>query len=200
MDVVLLGTGSPMPDANRAGPATLLKTGEGGLEQVLVDAGRGCVMRMAAAGSLPAFLQGVLITHLHSDHLTDLNDIMTTQWVMAPQGTTLKVWGPPGIQRYVDHMLKALEPARPDGLGAGVANPPDSALGAAALIATGIAFLLLPPLAALLAIAVMALSAAAAIWLARTNIGGYTGDVLGAGEQIAETAVLIALAAYFLGA
>jgi ribonuclease Z len=110
MDVVLLGTGSPMPDANRAGPATLLKTGEDGLEQVLVDAGRGCVMRMAAAGSLPGFLQGVLITHLHSDHLTDLNDIITTHWIMAMEGTPLKVWGPPGIQRYVDYMMKALEP------------------------------------------------------------------------------------------
>ena len=97
-------------------------------------------------------------------------------------------------------MLKTLKPARADGLGAGVANPPDSAVGTAALLVLGIAFLLLPALAALLAIAVLVLSAAVAIWLARTQIGGYTGDVLGAGEQIAETAVLIALAAYFLGA
>ena len=110
MDVVLLGTGSPMPDPNRAGPATLLKAGEGGLEQVLVDTGRGCVMRMAAAGSLPGLLQGVLITHLHSDHLTDFSDIVTTHWIMSQQPTPLKVWGPPGLQRYVDYMMKALEP------------------------------------------------------------------------------------------
>jgi len=110
MDVVLLGTGSPMPDANRAGPSTLLKAGEGGFEQVLVDTGRGCIMRMAAAGSLPILLQGVLITHLHSDHLTDFNDIVTTHWIMTQEPTPLKVWGPPGLQRYVDYMMKALEP------------------------------------------------------------------------------------------
>ncbi len=81
--VVLLGTGSPIPDANRAGPSTLLKAGEGGREHVLVDAGRGCVMRMAAAGSMPILLQGLLVTHLHSDHLTDLNDVITTQWIMT---------------------------------------------------------------------------------------------------------------------
>lgn len=94
-------------------------------------------------------------------------------------------------------MLAAMEPARQEGLGAGVANPPGSAIGIAAMLAVTIAFLLLPPLAALLVIAVLALSAAAVIWLAKANIGGYTGDVLGAGEQIAETAVLIALVAYF---
>lgn len=110
MEVVLLGTGSPVPDPNRAGPATLLKAGDDGLEQLLVDAGRGCVMRMAGAGSLPSMLQGVLITHLHSDHLTDLNDIITTHWVMSPAPAPLRMWGPPGLQRYVDLLLAALEP------------------------------------------------------------------------------------------
>lgn len=110
MEVVLLGTGSPMPDPNRAGPATLVKAGDGGLEHVLVDAGRGVVMRMAGAGSLPMMLQGVLITHLHSDHLTDLNDIITTHWVMTNEPTPLRIWGPVGISHYVEHILLALGP------------------------------------------------------------------------------------------
>ena len=90
MDVVLLGTGSPVPDPNRAGPATLVKVGD--FEHLLVDAGRGCIMRMAGAGSLPPMLSGVLITHLHSDHLTDLNDVITTHWVMAPGPMPLRIW------------------------------------------------------------------------------------------------------------
>ncbi|MCY4493562.1 MAG: ribonuclease Z [Acidimicrobiaceae bacterium] len=110
MEVVLLGTGSPIPDPNRAGPATLLKTGEGGLEQVLVDAGRGCVMRMAAAGSMPVLLSGVLITHLHSDHVCALNDVITTQWVMTTEPRPLRVWGPVGIKRFVERTLDALGP------------------------------------------------------------------------------------------
>jgi ribonuclease Z len=110
MEVVLLGTGSPIPDPGRAGPSTLLKAGEDGLEQVLVDAGRGCVMRMAAAGSLPVLLQGVLVTHLHSDHLTDLNDVITTQWVMTTEPTPLRIWGPAGLAHYVEKTLEALAP------------------------------------------------------------------------------------------
>lgn len=109
-EIVLLGTGSPIPDANRAGPATLLKGGEGGGEHVLVDAGRGCVMRLAAAGSMPVLLQGVLITHLHSDHLCALNDVITTHWVMTNEPTPLRIWGPPGIERFVATSLDALGP------------------------------------------------------------------------------------------
>ena len=62
MEVVLTGTGSPLPDANRAGPSTLVKAND---IHLLVDAGRGVVMRMAGAGTFPVFLRAVLITHLH---------------------------------------------------------------------------------------------------------------------------------------
>ena len=108
MDIVLTGTGSPVPDPNRAGPSTLVKIND--LEHILIDAGRGVVMRMAGAGSMPPFLSGVLITHLHSDHLTDLNDVITTNWVMAQGPRELKIYGPPGISHFVEHTLAALEP------------------------------------------------------------------------------------------
>ncbi len=110
MEIVLLGTGSPIPDANRAGPSTLVKAGADHSEHVLVDAGRGCVMRMAGAGSMPVLLRGVLITHLHSDHLCALNDIITTHWIMTNEPTTLRIWGPPGLSHFVDQMLAALAP------------------------------------------------------------------------------------------
>ena len=61
--ITLLGTGSPIPDPNRAGPATLIQAGE---ENYLVDAGRGVLMRLAAAGCGSNMLNGVMITHLHS--------------------------------------------------------------------------------------------------------------------------------------
>lgn len=88
MEIVLLGTGSPVSDAARAGPATLIEAGESAQEHVIVDAGRGCVMRMAAARSNPAALKGGRITHLHSDHL---NDLIITQWVMNREPTILRV-------------------------------------------------------------------------------------------------------------
>ena len=42
--VTTLGTGSPLPDANRAGPSTLVQAGP---TRLLVDAGRGVLMRLA---------------------------------------------------------------------------------------------------------------------------------------------------------
>jgi ribonuclease Z len=38
-------------------------------------------MRLAAVGRPVGQLTAVLITHLHSDHLTDLNDVITTHWI-----------------------------------------------------------------------------------------------------------------------
>jgi ribonuclease Z len=105
IEITLLGTGSPIPDAQRAGPATLVRAG--GLT-LLVDAGRGVLMRLAAAGSGANQLDAVLVTHLHSDHITDLTDVITTSWVMSFAPTPLRVIGPPGITEVVDALLASL--------------------------------------------------------------------------------------------
>ena len=109
--VTLLGTGSPMPSPDRAGPATLISAGEGSdAEHYLVDAGRGVLMRLAATGLGAPNLTAVLITHLHSDHITDLNDVITTRWVMTFTETPLTIVGPVGTRSVVDHLLASLEP------------------------------------------------------------------------------------------
>ena len=105
IEIVLLGTGSPIPHPDRAGPSTLVRAGAANL---LVDCGRGVVMRLMAAGTFPMQLSAVLLTHLHSDHITDLNDIVTTQWVMAPNPLPLLVYGPSGTQRVVDAVMEML--------------------------------------------------------------------------------------------
>jgi len=107
MDVTLLGTGNPLPDAARAGAATLVQAGS---LVVLVDAGRGVVMRLAAAGVLPPQLSAVLLTHLHSDHICGLNDIVTTHWVMSPAPRPLRILGPVGTAEVVDGMRAMLAP------------------------------------------------------------------------------------------
>ncbi len=111
LTVTLLGTGSPMPSPDRAGPATLISAGEGAeAEHYLVDAGRGVLMRLAALGLGAPNLAAVLITHLHSDHITDLNDVITTRWVMTFERTPLTIVGPVGTKAVVDHILASLQP------------------------------------------------------------------------------------------
>jgi ribonuclease Z len=105
LSVTLLGTGSPLPSATCAGPSTLVRPGGGAL---LVDCGRGVVMRLVGAGVIPLQLSGVLLTHLHSDHITDLNDVITTHWVMTTEPTPLPIFGPPGTQGVVDAILAML--------------------------------------------------------------------------------------------
>ena len=107
MIVTLLGTGSPMPAPDRAGPATLVSVGD---EHVLVDAGRGVLMRLAACGLGAANLTALLLTHLHSDHITDLNDVITTRWVTSFTPNPLTIIGPQGTADVVDHLLAALAP------------------------------------------------------------------------------------------
>lgn len=105
--ITLLGTGSPIPDPNRAGPSTLV---QGPGTTLLVDAGRGVLMRLTAAGVMPPMLDAVLLTHLHSDHICDLNDVITTHWVLSMESTTLRVIGPRGTRAVVDGILASLGP------------------------------------------------------------------------------------------
>ena len=107
VDITLLGTGSPIADPNRAGPATLVQAGG---EHYLVDCGRGVLMRLAAAGVPVGQLTAVCVTHLHSDHITDLNDVITAMWITTFEPTPLRIIGPPGTREVVGHILASLGP------------------------------------------------------------------------------------------
>ncbi len=105
LTITLLGTGSPLPDPMRAGPATLVA---GPTSRLLVDAGRGVVMRLAAAGVVPMMLDGILLTHLHSDHINALNDVITTAWVMSSEPREIAIWGPVGTNEVVNGIHQML--------------------------------------------------------------------------------------------
>jgi ribonuclease Z len=107
MEVVLLGTGFPLPDPDRAGPSTLVKVA--GMH-LLFDAGRGVLMRLRGADSGPIWVHTTFLTHLHSDHVTDFNDLVTMQWAMNLEPKPLRVIGPPGTAEFRDDTLKMLAP------------------------------------------------------------------------------------------
>lgn len=92
-------------------------------------------------------------------------------------------------------LLTVMNPARSDGLGVMVASPPRRAILAALAIGLVIVFLHLPWLTSTAAFGAAVLAAVVVGILAKRAIGGYTGDVLGAAGLLAETAVLLVLAA-----
>jgi ribonuclease Z len=107
MQTTILGSGSPLPDPLRAGPSTLVRTSAGDL---LFDCGRGVLMRTAAVASAAGALRALLLTHLHSDHITDLNDVITSRWVTSFAPNPLTVHGPVGTEAVVRATEAMLDP------------------------------------------------------------------------------------------
>lgn len=107
MQTVILGSGSPLPDPLRAGPSTLVRTSAGDL---LFDCGRGVLMRAAGAATAAGMLKALLLTHLHSDHITDLNDVITSRWVTSFAPNPLTIYGPVGTEGVVRATETMLDP------------------------------------------------------------------------------------------
>jgi len=103
----MTGTGSPLPDPNRSGPSQLVIVGD---RKFLIDCGRGCLMRLAAIGALPLTIERLLITHLHSDHITDVNDFITTRWIQGFPPQSLPIVGPEGTNQFIENTIEMLKP------------------------------------------------------------------------------------------
>jgi len=88
-----------------------------------------------------------------------------------------------------------LAPARAEGLGAALGHPPMAVAMAGTGLALLLAFALLSPRRALAALLASGLALLAVSAFASRRLGGYTGDIHGAVEQVAECAVLSLLAA-----
>jgi adenosylcobinamide-GDP ribazoletransferase len=93
-------------------------------------------------------------------------------------------------------VLLALDPARADGLGAAAGRPEAATAGIAAGIGVVVAVLALGIVAGIGAVIAAGAAMALLGLMARRQIGGYTGDVLGAIEQAGETVMLLAGSAW----
>ena len=117
--IVMLGTGTPIPDPDRSGPAVAIVVDS---VAYLFDAGTGVVRRASAAGrnGVKAFsprgtstqssrqpsprFDRVFLTHLHSDHTLGLADVIFTPWIQG-RAAPLDIYGPPGTKRLVAGIL-----------------------------------------------------------------------------------------------
>jgi adenosylcobinamide-GDP ribazoletransferase len=91
--------------------------------------------------------------------------------------------------------LYLLRPARDDGLGATAGRPRLATTLIAVAIGAVVALGALGPVRGGVALILMTAAVAGTAMLARRQIGGYTGDVLGAFEQVGEIVMLLAAAA-----
>lgn len=109
--VVLLGTGTPIADPLRFGPAVAVVVND---QPYLVDFGPGVVRRAAAAaasgvkGLTPPRLTRAFATHLHSDHTSGYPDLIFTPGVVG-RSQPLEVYGPPGLSHMTGHILEAYQ-------------------------------------------------------------------------------------------
>jgi len=94
-------------------------------------------------------------------------------------------------------MMVVMSPARTGGLGRGAGVPSRDDAVIAAILGVLIAFLVLGLGPGLLAAGLSAGGMVMVGWLAQRQIGGFTGDVLGAAQQVAEALVLAGMAVAF---
>ena len=101
MTVTLLGTGSPVPSAERFGMSTLVQAG--GLD-LLFDAGRGATIRLNQVGVTAGEVDGLFLTHFHSDHVNGLADLWMSSYIPALGGREgrFQMYGPTGVQQIAD--------------------------------------------------------------------------------------------------
>ncbi len=104
LEMVLLGTGSPLPSPNRCGAGQVVLAGE---VRILVDCGWGASRKLYPAGIPIAGIDVACFTHMHSDHITDLPDFLIMRWV-AGATRPLTVFGPEGTKETVEGFLAAL--------------------------------------------------------------------------------------------
>lgn len=92
--LIFCGTGGPFPDPDRAGPCTLVAAGG---RVFLIDSGSGGPQRLQQLRIPMGDIEGVLYTHLHSDHISGLGDLALNSWA-GGRKEPLMLYGPPGVE------------------------------------------------------------------------------------------------------
>lgn len=97
MQIILLGTGTPILDPTRQQSALLIDI-DG--VKLLFDAGRGVTSQMMRVGTEPQRVDALFITHHHYDHISDLGEFLLSAWHNG-RTAPLPVYGPPGTTAIV---------------------------------------------------------------------------------------------------
>jgi ribonuclease Z len=99
LHVGLCGTGSPMPDKNRAGPCVAVLAGK---HFYIVDAGSGSTRNIRLMNFPIGKAEAILLTHFHSDHIADLGEMELQRWAGGSNSNPVDVIGPRGVETVVE--------------------------------------------------------------------------------------------------
>jgi ribonuclease Z len=98
LHVMLCGAGSPLPDPNRSGPCAAVVAGE---QLYVVDAGAGSSRVMSRVRLPQGEIDGILLTHFHSDHIDGLGEMLLQRWAGGGNASPAPVHGPRGVGQIV---------------------------------------------------------------------------------------------------
>ena len=108
MDLTLLGTGCPKVDYKRFGPSNLISTNQ---VNILVDCGSGVTQRLNQAKISTADIDALFLTHLHSDHVVDIYQLIISSW-HSYRLKPWKIFGPKGTREFVSKIMNAWKSER----------------------------------------------------------------------------------------
>ena len=98
INAYVCGSGSPMPDADRAGPCIAVLAGN---QAFVFDSGSGSIRKLMRMGFPMDKIQFAFLTHLHSDHIDGLGELMLQAWIAGSRSTPLPVYGPAGTDQVI---------------------------------------------------------------------------------------------------
>lgn len=98
LHVGLCGTGSPLPNRERAAACTVIIAGN---TMVVVDAGEGAARNIAQMGLPNGRIKALFLTHYHSDHIDGMGPMMLLRWTASGNTAPLPVYGPPGVEQVI---------------------------------------------------------------------------------------------------
>jgi ribonuclease Z len=98
LHVGLCGTGSPLPNANRAGACNVVIAGK---RVFVIDAGEGGARNIALMGIPNGRIERLFLTHFHSDHIDGLGPMMLFRWTGTAAQSPLPVHGPQGVETVI---------------------------------------------------------------------------------------------------
>jgi ribonuclease Z len=98
LHVALCGAGAPLADPDRSGPCVAVIAGG---RLFVVDAGSGAGRNLTRMRLPPGRLEGVFLTHFHSDHIDGLGELMLLRWAGGAKATPTPVFGPEGVEQVV---------------------------------------------------------------------------------------------------